>query len=389
MAEFDIKINNLKSKKSEYDEIIKNLSQARDTVIRARTGITLSGKNGERVMRRLEGIADKLIDQKDHTKSLSGGLVDVLETYGKHEDILLKSCKDGKITYSDEKRQNPYDFEWVVGKGKWKNDIKKRPDKWSKKGYFDKDGWHEEIDDDDDKKKKSKFKFKDVQVFGATASAEAMVWGIKDDEGAVTYTVKALDAEWHANAGLGTLSYEDKDGKRHTGFGAVGTLGASATAFTAEGKAMLGDEMLGAYVSGDVTVGRAAASVDSKIGMIDGQLYASIKGEAELIGAEANAKVGANVLGADVSGEIGVSVGIGGHLDVGVEGGKIKLDIGAAVGVGVSANLEIDLSGTLKVAGDIAKGAGDIAKGVGDAVGKVADGIGKGIGAIGKAICWW
>lgn len=53
---------------------------------------------------------------------------------------------------------------------------------------------------------------------------------------------------------------------------------------------------------------------------------------------------------ADVFG--GVNFGIGAHADVGYKDGVLKCDIGASLGVGVSLDVEIDISGMVETVND-------------------------------------
>lgn len=68
---------------------------------------------------------------------------------------------------------------------------------------------------------------------------------------------------------------------------------------------------------------------------------------------EGTAAVGAQVLGTDVSGNVGVNVGVGAHAEIGLQDGKISFDVGASLGIGVSVELEIDFSGTMDKVGTL------------------------------------
>lgn len=53
------------------------------------------------------------------------------------------------------------------------------------------------------------------------------------------------------------------------------------------------------------------------------------------------------MLGTDIGVSGAVKVGIGAHAEVGYTDGKFKVDVGAALGVGVDIGFEVDISGTV------------------------------------------
>lgn len=187
----------------------------------------------------------------------------------------------------------------------------------------------------------------DFRVAGVGASKSAQVWGTDGEFtggiGGVSGSVSAVKGEYHSEAYVGAL-----------GIGAG--VGASFCLFNASGKAYLGNEDAQLYVKGDVTAGKVGAEVGASAGLIDKDgdfnpsLYAGASAEA--IAGEVSGAVGGKVLGTDVAVKGSLNYGIGAHANVGMHDGKISVDVGATLGVGVGVKLDIDVSGTVKAVGD-------------------------------------
>lgn len=67
-------------------------------------------------------------------------------------------------------------------------------------------------------------------------------------------------------------------------------------------------------------------------------------------------------MGTDIEVSGAVKVGVGAHAEDGVTDGKIKVDVGLAIGVGVDIGFEIDVSGTVDAVCDMASAAWDAVK---------------------------
>ena len=174
-------------------------------------------------------------------------------------------------------------------------------------------------------------------------------------------SAKIGTAEAHAGISGGLYGY-DKDGKLVIAPAIKAEMGVSASLFTAnaEGRIGLGEnnDMLGAYGKGEVSAGK----VEAKAGF-DAALFTEkgpqLRGKlsAEAIAGEAKGSVGVTVLGADIGVSGSVNYGIGAHADVGLVDGKVKVDIGATLGVGFSVGFEVDIGGSVKaVAGAVDSG---------------------------------
>ena len=182
----------------------------------------------------------------------------------------------------------------------------------------------------------------DLKLFGIGSAASVSIYGGKGD----------LSNPYGGLEGSYDLGKAEASASLYAGLGGAGAeVGASVTAFTAEGKAYLGNEDTQAYLKGQVTAGKAEAKIGAQAGLYDKDgnfkpsLYAGASAEA--IAGEISGSVGAKVLGTDVALEGSLNYGVGVHADVGMHDGKISVDVGATLGVGASVKLEIDVSGTI------------------------------------------
>lgn len=197
----------------------------------------------------------------------------------------------------------------------------------------------------------------DLKVAGVGTSGDASLFGLEGEIGlegigGAEGSVDLFKLEGETSAYIGML-----------GIGA--SAGASFTAFSAEEKAYLGTEDLNVYEKVEVTAGKVGANVGASAGLIDkeGKFNPSayVGASAEAIAGEVSGSVGVKALGADVAVKGSLNYGVGAHANVGIHDGKISVDVGATLGVGVSVKLDIDVSGTVEA--------------IGDAVGNVASGV--------------
>lgn len=161
---------------------------------------------------------------------------------------------------------------------------------------------------------------------------------------------KLGDADAHASY-EGGLFKTDKNGNLVLDPRFKAAAGASATLFTAAGAASIGNDMLGAGVDGDITVGKVSAEVGVSTGLYDkdGNLSpnAHLNASAEAILLDASADAHATVLGVDAKAKASINIGAGAHAKVDIGDGKISADIGASLGIGFSLKFEIDYSKAL------------------------------------------
>lgn len=203
--------------------------------------------------------------------------------------------------------------------------------------------------------------------------------GWASGEGSVT----ALEVEAHGSASAGLYSYVVDDignKKKVLSPGASVELGTSVTVLSMEGSADLKGGPVHAGVGGDVAIGKASAEVKGEIGMVDGHFALNVGASAEANLVEANANVHAGIDGlGDVKGEVGVTVGIGAHADIGYHDGVIKFDVGASVGLGVSADVSIDIGPAIETVGNIGSAVCDVGEAAFDLAGSGLKAVGEGV----------
>ena len=408
MAEFDVFPKKIKSKAGDLKSAQTKLDGYAATVLDISRNLHFSGMSAGIVRSNLASVASDIKTEGKKAGILASSLVSVADCFEKHENNILGAAKDGKVSLLEIAGQR-FSTEY---KAKIKKDLVDKHKKTYKKGFYDKDGkWHDRTppkdekgydkegyyDDDDvwhDGKDPNKSKKKitdyleDVKIASITKEDEVSLYDKRFSSEYGEAEVKVLNAEYHASGHAGLYGF-DEDGNKIFRPGVGGTLGLSATAFTANGKAEIGDDLLGAYVGGDVTVGRVAAEGEVKVGFgEDGKVALYAGGSAEAIAAEVNVNGGVKIAGTDVKGQVGVNVGVGAHGNVGYNDGKFSLDFGVSVGVGVSASLEIDVSGTVDMIANseavqaVTEGISEIGKAAGET-------LSKGMAEIGEIVAGW
>ena len=173
---------------------------------------------------------------------------------------------------------------------------------------------------------------------------------------------KFLTGEAHASASGGLYVYtKNKDGSTTKVFspGVSAEVGASVAVVQveADGRIGLGPDknMLGLY--GNAEAELLTAEAKAKVAVNKNEIYAGASAEADL--AKVTGTAGVSVLGTDVGVTGSLKVGVGAHAEVGYTDGKLKVDVGAAIGVGFDLGFEVDVSGTVDAVADVASSAWD------------------------------
>lgn len=195
--------------------------------------------------------------------------------------------------------------------------------------------------------------------FEAEAKVSGSLYGgqISCENGSLGVSVGAYEA--YASAEGGLLS-KDKEGNIIFDPHIDAKMGASFTALEAAGAYAVGNDWMGAGVSGNVTVGKVSGEASASAGLRgeDGSFnpHAKVEASAEAILVDAKARAGVTVLGTKADVEASVNVGIGAHANVEIGDGKIACDIGASLGIGASISFTIDYGGTVDAVKKAAKG---------------------------------
>ena len=200
--------------------------------------------------------------------------------------------------------------------------------------------------------------------------------------GSGSVEAKLGTAEAHASASAGLYVYEkDASGnvKRILAPAVDAEIGASVAVaeLSADGRLGLGENhnMLGVYGEADATALSAEAQAGIHIGR--GDVYAGASAEADLV--KVSGSAGVTVLGTDVGVTGSLKVGVGAHAKVGYTDGKLKVDVGAAVGIGADVGFEVDVSGTVDAVtgfvADVADNASAVVDTIGDGLSKIGDAV--------------
>ena len=381
MSEFKVKPGTVEDIAKNSEKLAKELERISDGVYRIRRRLRFKIAQRGDVERRLNAVAEKVNVQSGSTKNTVDSLKKVAREYKKTELRLCgkNASSGGKGLVGDVKLEGdlvatPY------GKDIAEDSIKKFEDEHSKelkrkRSVYDKD--QKEFvefvaEGTEEKKKAAKDEFDDYLEAGKVdvaigASAGAAVSGALyqyeyGDEGdIVTAKVSLGEGEAHAKGYAGLYQRDPDTGEMEFRPGVGGEIGASFSAFTAEEKAEIGSDMLGAYAKSTQTIGRVGGTAEASAGLVDADgkfnpsLYAGASAEA--IAGEITGAVGGKILGTQVEASGSLNYGIGAHAKVGYKDGKISLDVGATLGVGASASVEIDIGGTVKAIGGQAKAA--------------------------------
>lgn len=140
-----------------------------------------------------------------------------------------------------------------------------------------------------------------------------------------------------------------KDGKTVAGVRAAASFSVSAMSFNAQGK--YGDDDLNIHFNGSLELDKLVGSVEAELSTAGVKLA----GEAGIYVVDASIAGGVTVAGIDATLEASLTVGIGANFDFEVSrDGKMKFEIGAAVGLGLDLSLEVDASGAIEAIGDFA-----------------------------------
>lgn len=417
MSEIEVKLRQIRNVIDGEADLFEQIKEIQEDVYYAGNHLGFTGTYKYNIKKRLQNTANEIYEESHNMKNMKEGLERVTDLYEATERRICGTTKDGKVTLKEQMNSlyergvvfigtiSPAsciidlingEGEITFSKGKIKikgedikDDLEKKINlkkKSSLKGYFDKDGWHKINSDDKDEKEKFKSEQIDkvVTIAKVEASKEIALVnesGLRESElGSLSGEIKLLDVEAHANAYAGLYSI-GPDGEKRFSPGVGCEVGTSVTAFTANGLALLGNDDLGVYVKGEVTAGKAEAKAGLDIGLTDAEgkfnPQIAVNASAEAIAVEAEAALGGKILGADISGNVGVNVGIGAHANVGFKEGKISLDIGASIGLGVSANLEIDISGTVDRVTTAVSDAVSALQDVGEALNETAEAVGN------------
>lgn len=225
---------------------------------------------------------------------------------------------------------------------------------------------------DNYKSNESLFKSEGIIEAGAIASASWFGYKISDNVPGVVAWVGKANAEAKNNwayAGVnGYLGKVEAEGTAKAEFiqykadnkykennwdqnkknvGGYVEAGAHVSASIAKGdaKAGLGNDMLGTEIKADGSLGNATTEAKGVFSFGDNGVNANIKGKAMVSAAEGKASASINLLGMEITGNIGGYAGAAGvEGKLGIEDGKFIMEGGVAALLGLSFGVEIGLN---------------------------------------------
>ncbi len=197
-----------------------------------------------------------------------------------------------------------------------------------------------------------------VGLVGTSGGASVSLWEKGEEYKYGSLSAEALTAEVHGSASAGLYARE-KEGKLVADPCVQASAGASVCLLSGEASASIGSSKAGLAGEASASVGKAEAAVIADAGLRDkeGNLNPHLSGSAsaEATAAEASVSAKASLLGVDAKVKAGAKVGVGAHADFAIGDGRIKAEVGAALGLGFDAGFEVDVSGAVKTICDCAE----------------------------------
>jgi hypothetical protein len=382
MAQFSVKTKNARIQTAEEERLAKELGQIADEVSSIGNNLGFRVASKANIRARINHAAGHVEAHKGSMSGMKSALGDILDAYDKAERQIVDNAQVKNAGLSDAQGTH-FDFgnleesiiKNLIGPlltdidgGEYKEYILKRLEDiqdFAAKIYNgdpsvissllmmpslilnDIDAFQNFVDN---LKDGIQDKIKDVTSFDFDKKVQGALYDkqITAEHGSLGVSISAYDAYASAEGGLFT---EDEDGNLVFNPNIDAKMGASYTLLTAAGDIAVGNEMMGAHANGNITVGHVAgeASLHASLMDEDGAFNpsANVHAGMEAVLVEAEAQAGVTVLGTDVNVSGSAYVGLGAHADFDIGDGKIKCDIGAALGVGFSIGFEIDYGGTV------------------------------------------
>lgn len=382
MAQFSVKTKNARIQTAEEERLAKELGQIADEVSSIGNNLGFRVASKANIRARINHAAGRVEAHKGSMSGMKSALGDILDAYDKAERQIVDNAQVKNAGLSDVQGTH-FDFSNLeesiiknligplltdIDGGEYKEYILKRLEDiqdFAAKIYNgdpsvissllmmpslilnDIDAFQNFVDN---LKDGIQDKIKDVTSFDFDKKVQGALYDkqITAEHGSLGVSISAYDAYASAEGGLFT---EDEDGNLVFNPNIDAKMGASYTLLTAAGDIAVGNEMMGAHANGNITVGHVAgeASLHASLMDEDGAFNpsANVHAGMEAVLVEAEAQAGVTVLGTDVNVSGSAYVGLGAHADFDIGDGKIKCDIGAALGVGFSIGFEIDYGGTV------------------------------------------
>lgn len=315
---------------------VKNAAPTQSNII---ASVASLKKRATSASNRSEKLASSVNQAADMWVNCELALATVIE-----ESKSFRTLKRTNTTYHGDGSVTTETFEhsFKIGYMKDKHELDDEENDLMKTLYEKKGG------DTTSKRKLTLFEIDAERKIGNTSE----IFNVSGDNGWASGSVSAEynTSEAHAKVAAGLYRTEvtaDGKSKRYFEPGVSAEAGVSYSAFTVSADGQIGSDYLNAHGDVKVEAGQAEAKVKAELGYVNGSVRAKVDASAEVNVAKVEGKVGVNVAGAEVNVGASATVGIGAHAKVGYTDGKVSFDIGAAVGVGFSVNVEVDVSGVV------------------------------------------
>lgn len=392
MSEFKVKTQGLKNTADQEEKLQNELQNIYDAVIGQRNSISFKISATGNIRQRLSNVSNGISREQRTLRKMHDNLSKAADLYEKTENKICRTAEDGRVSLlekleiTNETGIKPsMDIDLVdifkdsslPANSLWKRtaeklkkfeDDHKKKKTW-KKGYYGQNGRFYDVDGADENSQRSK-RYEELSSMEKAATIASIggnvslaAWGTKNQgstgwaSGSYEVSAAKLTAEGSAYAGI--YSYDENGHKHFTpGFGAK--IGIGFTAFSAEAKGQFGTDYWNAHGDVSVEAGKVGADAEVNVGLFDknGKLNPQFaaSASAEAILAEVGASAGITLAGTSIDAKGSINFGVGAHADVGFKDGRLHVDIGASLGIGVGIKLDIDMSGTINAVADTAKG---------------------------------
>ncbi len=360
----------LKKCESELGDIYRSIKRTRDGFYSIYNNLDWDIRCASNINSRLQGISSELDDENRRISAMQsflGFAADKYENGDRNYCPIAKSVAHGvsnavwlDVVPDRDSELNYLEYEnffhYTDKKGKRKETKIKQDEKRNEKIK----SFNEKVKKYNKGEKENWYKKKGTILEGSyEESLEGSVFVSRSPGKNGSSEVKIGTGEVHGKVSGGLYIFEkDKNGKtkRILSPSVDAEIGASVSLIEASAEGRIGfggqdKDTLGLY--GDVNA--KAGSADAKLGIqaSKDQVHVSAKAEADVVKLEASG--GVTVLGADIGVKGSVKVGVGFHADVGYTDGKVKVDIGAAIGLGADIGFEVDVKKTVKAVCGFAK----------------------------------
>ena len=236
------------------------------------------------------------------------------------------------------------------------------------------------------------FSGKVTEGVGVTASAKASVTGASE-----TASIEKGNAKVEAEYDLGVVTTEASitagawkttktDGTTEVGYGVKSKLEAEVKVASVEVDGKYGTKDYNVKVGANADALTAGAKAEGTVGYVNGKVVVSGKASAEADVAKVTGKVGGTVGGVEMSVGGSLKVGAGAHAQVGYKDGKVSVDVGAALGVGVDIKFDVDVAAAAE---KVADGASYVADKVADGAKTVVNSVANGAKAAWNWLTNW